>query len=102
MLADPMFFIQVPTFLYLQPSMTVAAAAAAAHPTACDSCGDLWKYYRPVADAFVIKLQELIEEQSVVLENIRAYLSQKKRYDIRQVVVYYRASGKGKILKLTL
>ena len=101
MLQDEQFFIAVPAFFYLRLSIQAATAAAMSHTEDCESCGDSWKHYRPVVDAFILKLQELIAERSSTLEKIRAYLIQKKRYDIPRVHIYYRASGRGKILKLT-
>lgn len=103
MLQDPAFFTAVPEFMYLQYNVTDAVAAAAAAKTrgACDSCGDLWRYFRPVVEAVLLRLVELIENSDPALQQIRAYLIQKKRYDIRAVVIYYRGSNKGRIRKLT-
>jgi len=103
MLRDPAFFAAVPVFAYLQPSVSDAVAATniAKSRGACESCGDLWQYFRPVVDAVMLRLPELIAEQAEALEHIRAYLTQKKRYDVKAVVVYYRGSNKGSIKKLT-
>jgi hypothetical protein len=103
MLQDAAFFTAVPAFRYLCDSVTAAegAASVAIARGACKSCGDTWRYFRPVADAFVLRLDELIAEQSAALGDIRAYLAGKKKYDIQQVVVYYRASPHEPIKKLT-
>lgn len=103
MLRDPEFFVVVPAFAYLQPNAVdaIAAASIAKSQGACESCGNLWRYFRPVVDAVMLRLPELIAEQSEALEHIRAYLTQKKRYDVKAVVVYYRGSNKGSIKKLT-
>lgn len=103
MLRDPTFFTDVPAFAFLQPNAAdaIAAAAAAKSRGACDSCGDLWRYFRPVVDAVMLLLPELIAEKSESLEHIRAYLTRKKQYDVTAVVVYYRGSNKGSIKKLT-
>lgn len=103
MLRDPVFFTVVPAFAFLQPNVAdaVAAASAAKSAGACDSCGDLWRYFRPVVDAVMLKLPELIATADPALSHIRAYLTQKKRYDVSAVVIYYRGSNKGSIKKLT-
>ena len=103
MLRDPAFFIAVPEFAYLQPNAVdaIAAASIAKSRGACESCGDLWQYFRPVVDAVMLKLPEFIAEEAAALEHIRAYLTQKKQYDVKAVVVYYRGSNKGSIKKLT-
>lgn len=103
MLRDPAFFTAVPAFAFLQPNAAdaIAAANTAKSSGACESCGDLWRYFRPVVDAVMLKLPELIETEDTALADIRAYLTQKKRYDVNAVVIYYRGSNKGSIKKLT-
>lgn len=102
MLRDAAFYIDVPVFTYLRENIADAelAAAAATQAGACPSCGDTWRYYRPAVDAFVMQLDTLITERSAALEHIRAYLKQKKKYDIQQVVIYYRPAPGGSIKKL--
>lgn len=103
MLRDPAFFTAVPAFAFLQPNAidAVAAANTAKSRGACESCGDVWQYFRPVVDAVMLLLPELIATKADALEHIRAYLTQKKRYDVTAVVIYYRGSNKGSIKKLT-
>jgi len=100
MLRDPAFFRYVPEFTYLQDSITAATAAAVA-ADACETCGDGWRYFRPVADAFVLKLLELLKDKDPAVKAIRSYLGTKKRYDIGRVLLYYRGSSKGQIQKIT-
>jgi hypothetical protein len=103
MLQDPAFFTDVPAFAFLQPNAVdaIAAANAAKSRGACASCGDVWRYFRPVVDAVMLLLPELIATKAEALDHIRAYLTRKKRYDVTAVVIYYRGSNKGSIKKLT-
>jgi len=103
MLQDTQFYTAAPIFMHLYENIVDAEAAAslAISKGACPSCGDTWRYFRPAADAFVMRLDELIAEQSPVLADIRAYLEKKKKYDISHVVIYYRAAPRDNIKKLT-
>ncbi len=98
MLQDPQFFVHAAEFLFLRQSVLDAdAAATQMTPTGC--C-DVWRLYRPVADAFVLHIAELSKSGDHALKKIKAYLSWKKRYDVSRVEIYYRGSRGGKIQKL--
>jgi len=98
MLSDPQFFVACPVFMWLRQT-ALTQAEAYRRSAAKNCCGGDWKLLRPVVDAFFHNLRELHAADRNNVECVREYLTQKKRYVPRPVVLFYRASKKGKPLK---
>jgi len=100
-LQDPAFFHAVPLFRYLQPSATAASCAAKAEIANCPSCDAGWRYFKPVADAMVLMIEELITQGGKELNQLRTYLQQKKGYHIGPVTILYKSKQGVPPTKLT-
>jgi len=103
MLQDPVFFEIVPAFAHLKPSVDWAVhAAKTGQPVGkCEKCGDIWQHFRPIVSAFMLKLVDMLRTKEAGLQSIRTYLSQKKRYDVGKVVLYYNGESADSMQKLT-
>lgn len=99
MLTSVNFYIEVPSFLYLQEAAT-AAKMAATQATGCHTCGDEWIHMRGVVDAFFLRIREMVAGRHPAIDDIKRYLSNSKGYTVTKCTLYYRRSRtQGKIEK---
>lgn len=95
----PDFYIEVPAFLYLR-EVAMKCWELYRESADCQKCHNEWKHMRGVCDAIFMKLRELKEREDPALEEVRAWLSKRKGYEVGKVVLYYRRSKEqGKIIK---
>jgi hypothetical protein len=61
----------------------------------------MWQHFRPIVSAFMLKISSMVRTKEEGLQSIRTYLSQKKRYDVTQIVIYYKGASASSMQKLT-
>ena len=99
MVRDPAFYAAVPALTHLR-DVALASHRMFREARDCVRCGGEWKFMQGVVDALFLKLQAARLAEPGTLEQVRAYLSAKKGYVCRPIVIYYRRSRKqGKIAK---
>lgn len=96
---DPDFYLAVPGFLYLRDVAMVSASRCGVRTC----CGGDWVEMRGVVDAAFMKLREWVDtDNQAALQDVRNYLTTKKGYAVKNVVIYYRRSRtQGRIAKLS-
>lgn len=105
MLTRDDFYTACPTFAYLRAcameANTIFLADKAAGKKVC--CGLEWGYYRGVVDAFFMRVRQAVTEQDAdTLAALKEYLTIKKGYLVKTLVIYYRRSQtQKKIAKLS-
>lgn len=97
MLAAADFYAAVPAFAYLQAAAFDAKNYKSPGCSVCEKNG--WPAMRGVCDAFFAKLQELTTTDPAVIQQIKDWLSERKKYAITKCVIYYRYSSERDAIK---
>lgn len=105
MLRNPEFYDECPEYAHLRDIAMQSWQFYESHPsnTKCANCeADKFKAMRGVCDAFWVKTRELIHNKAA-LAQLLAYVSKRKRYEVTELVLYYRRSrAQEKIGKLII
>lgn len=96
MLKKDEFYEALPEFAYLQPTVKESWSMYMDERN-CQRCFQEWHYMKGVCDAAFLKMKECQAENPEILQRLKGWLTKRKGYEISVVVLYYRASMKGKI-----
>lgn len=94
MLVDPEFFRRVPAYFFMKPAATELhrrmTGDASNGSSNCTGCGTpLSKAIRPLRHVFINHTRAMVDECPAGLEPLVAYITDKRGYRPRQILLYY-------------